>query len=98
MPDESASTNALFASLAPGFHGRVTVFRSMGNRSRNQANDSSSFTNRRVVVTTHQDEKGRKTIFDVLPQELRALHAVGRLDQATSGLLLLTNDSTLSSF
>lgn len=50
------------------------------------------------VVTTHQDEKGRKTIFDVLPQELRSLHAVGRLDQATSGLLLLTNDSTLSSF
>lgn len=50
------------------------------------------------VVTTHQDEKGRKTIFDVLPPELKSLHAVGRLDQATSGLLLLTNDSTLSSF
>ena len=50
------------------------------------------------VVTTSQDEKGRKTIFDVLPQELRTLHAVGRLDRATSGLLLLTNDSTLSSF
>ncbi len=50
------------------------------------------------VITTHQDEKGRKTIFEVLPQELRTLHAVGRLDQASSGLLLLTNDSTLSSF
>ncbi|MCS6291377.1 MAG: rRNA pseudouridine synthase [Nitrospira sp.] len=50
------------------------------------------------VVTTHQDEKGRTTIFDVLPPELKSLHAVGRLDQATSGLLLLTNDSTLSSF
>lgn len=50
------------------------------------------------LLTTHQDEKGRKTIFDVLPRELQALHAVGRLDQATSGLLLLTNDSTLSSF
>lgn len=50
------------------------------------------------VVTTHQDEKGRQTIFDVLPPEMQRLHAVGRLDQATSGLLLLTNDSTLSSF
>lgn len=50
------------------------------------------------VVSTHQDEKGRQTIFDVLPPELKTLHAVGRLDQATSGLLLLTNDSTLSSF
>ncbi|MDO9117961.1 MAG: pseudouridine synthase [Nitrospira sp.] len=50
------------------------------------------------VVTTRQDEKGRTTIFDVLPEELQTLHAVGRLDQATSGLLLLTNDTTLSSF
>ena len=49
-------------------------------------------------VTTHHDEQGRRTIFDVLPPEMTRLHAVGRLDQATSGLLLLTNDSTLSSF
>ena len=50
------------------------------------------------VITTHSDEKDRKTIFDVLPADLGYLHAVGRLDQATSGLLLLTNDSTLSSY
>ena len=49
------------------------------------------------MVTTHNDEKGRKTIFDGLPSDLGYLHAVGRLDQATSGLLLLTNDSALSS-
>lgn len=50
------------------------------------------------VITTHSDEKGRQTIFDVLPADLGFMHAVGRLDQATSGLLLLTNDSALSSF
>jgi 23S rRNA pseudouridine2605 synthase len=50
------------------------------------------------VITTHSDDKGRQTIFDVLPADLGFMHAVGRLDQATSGLLLLTNDSALSSF
>lgn len=50
------------------------------------------------VITTHSDEQARKTIFDVLPAGLGYLHAVGRLDQATSGLLLLTNDSALSSY
>lgn len=50
------------------------------------------------VITTHSDDQARKTIFDVLPEDLGYLHAVGRLDQATSGLLLLTNDSTLSSY
>ncbi|MGC3976127.1 MAG: pseudouridine synthase [Nitrospira sp.] len=49
------------------------------------------------LVTTHADEKGRRTIFDVLPPKFTRLHAVGRLDQATSGLLLLTNDTAISS-
>ena len=50
------------------------------------------------LVTTHADEKGRRTIFDALPPDFTRLHAVGRLDRATSGLLLLTNDTALSSW
>ncbi len=50
------------------------------------------------VVTTKSDEKGRKTVFDLLPPELRTLHPVGRLDMATTGLLILTNDTRLSAW
>lgn len=46
-------------------------------------------------ITTADDEKGRKTIYDVLPKELRHLKPVGRLDKDSTGLLILTNDGEL---
>ena len=46
----------------------------------------------RGVVTTASDEKGRETIYAYLP-ELPWLAPVGRLDKASEGLLLLTNDT-----
>ena len=49
-------------------------------------------------LTTKRDPEGRKTIYDFLPPQYQTFHAVGRLDQHTSGLLLLTNDTKLSSF
>jgi len=55
----------------------------------------------RGTITTRSDERGRPTVFDLLPEDLSrfgSLHAVGRLDQATTGLLLLTNDTRLSSW
>ena len=50
----------------------------------------------RGVLTTRSDEKGRKTIYDLLPAHLQHLHPVGRLDMATTGLLLMTTDTQLS--
>ncbi len=52
----------------------------------------------RGAVTTRSDEKGRTTIFSLLEKKDQNLHTIGRLDMATSGLLLLTNDSRLSSW
>src|SRR5262249_36859093 len=47
----------------------------------------------RGLVTTASDEKGRKTIYDSLSRNEAWLAPVGRLDKASEGLLLLTNDS-----
>lgn len=47
----------------------------------------------RGLVTTAADEKGRKTVYDCLNLDLPWVAPVGRLDKASEGLLLLTNDS-----
>lgn len=47
----------------------------------------------RGVVTTASDEKGRETVYSYLDPNLPWLAPVGRLDKASEGLLLLTNDS-----
>ena len=46
------------------------------------------------VITTVKDTHGRKTVLDLVPSKYR-LTPVGRLDQDTTGLLLLTNDGDL---
>src|SRR6266699_525809 len=47
----------------------------------------------RGVVTTASDEKGRDTVYSCLSEGLPWVAPVGRLDKASEGLLLLTNDS-----
>jgi 23S rRNA pseudouridine2605 synthase len=47
----------------------------------------------RGVVTTASDEMGRETVYAALGDELPWVAPVGRLDKASEGLLLLTNDS-----
>ena len=46
-------------------------------------------------ITTSDDEKGRKTIYDLLPENLHHLKPVGRLDRESTGLIILTNDGDL---
>ena len=49
------------------------------------------------VVTTTSDEKGRRTVLDIIqPKYSERIYPVGRLDRNTVGLLLLTNDGDLA--
>jgi 23S rRNA pseudouridine2605 synthase len=46
-------------------------------------------------ITTTSDEKGRKTVMDLIPLKQR-LYPVGRLDRNTTGALIITNDGELA--
>jgi 23S rRNA pseudouridine2605 synthase len=54
------------------------------------------FNKPRGCITTANDPEGRTTIYDLLPHALCGLNAVGRLDRASEGLLLLSNDTVWS--
>lgn len=51
----------------------------------------------RSVISTVSDDKNRKTVIDVLGEEVSSrVYPVGRLDYDTTGVLLLTNDGQLA--
>ena len=47
-------------------------------------------------VTTVSDPEGRPTVMDLLPWGTERVYPVGRLDYASEGLLLMTNDGALA--
>lgn len=51
----------------------------------------------RGVVATASDDKGRKTVVDLINTNKR-IYPVGRLDYDTTGLIILTNDGNLTNF
>ncbi|MFL5245162.1 MAG: pseudouridine synthase [Gemmataceae bacterium] len=48
------------------------------------------------IVVTRKDERGRQTVYDLLPAALPWIFPAGRLDADSEGLLILTNDAQLA--
>lgn len=46
-------------------------------------------------LSTAKDDRGRRTVLDLLPEVRERVYPVGRLDNNTEGLLLITNDGEL---
>ena len=69
-------------------HQSITV---SGKRIRVQDRRWLAFNKPLGIVTTADDEEGRRTVFDFIPDHA-GLTYVGRLDVMTTGLLLLTTD------
>ncbi len=51
----------------------------------------------REVICSASDDKGRKTVVDIINSEYR-IYPVGRLDYDTTGLIILTNDGELANY
>ena len=47
-------------------------------------------------VTTASDEKGRKTVVELMRKVQERIYPIGRLDYDTEGLLILTNDGDIT--
>jgi len=47
-------------------------------------------------VCTRSSLQNRKTVYSLIPQELRSTHYIGRLDKESEGLLIMTNNGELS--
>lgn len=49
-------------------------------------------------LTTYKDPEGRKTVYNLLPDAGEWMFPVGRLDQDTTGLLIMTNDTDFANY
>lgn len=67
-----------------------------GERLEAQAKHYYLFNKPKGVITTSSDDQGRPTVMDYFKKEKDRIYAVGRLDQNTEGLLLMTNDGELA--
>ena len=47
-------------------------------------------------ITSAEDEQGRQTVLELVPEIRERIYPVGRLDYNTSGMLILTNDGDLA--
>lgn len=67
-----------------------------GNRAALQKNEYYILNKPKGYICSVSDEKGRKTVMDLMPQNTGRIYPVGRLDYDSEGLLIMTTDGELA--
>ena len=89
------TVNGNTASLGLEVSGEDEVFVN-GNRVVIKKNEYYILNKPKGYICSVSDEKGRKTVIDLMPVNVGRIYPVGRLDYDSEGLLILTTDGELA--
>ena len=67
-----------------------------GREVRAQKNEYYILNKPKGYICSVKDEKGRKTVLDLMPENVGRIYPVGRLDYDSEGLIILTTDGELA--
>ncbi len=89
------TVNGYTASLGLEVSGEDEVFVN-GNRVVIKKNEYYILNKPKGYICSVSDDKGRKTVMDLMPQNVGRIYPVGRLDYDSEGLLIMTTDGDLA--
>lgn len=89
------TVNGNTASLGLEVSGEDEVFVN-GNRVVIKKNEYYILNKPKGYICSVSDDKGRKTVMDLMPQNVGRIYPVGRLDYDSEGLLIMTTDGDLA--
>lgn len=89
------TVNGNTASLGLEVSGEDEVFVN-GNRVVTKKNEYYILNKPKGYICSVSDDKGRKTVMDLMPQNVGRIYPVGRLDYDSEGLLIMTTDGDLA--
>lgn len=95
ISDGKVKINGRVAELGTEVGGEDEVFVN-GNKVTIKKNEYYLLNKPKCYICSVSDDKGRKTVMDLMPQGAGRIYPVGRLDYDSEGLLIMTTDGELA--